>query len=292
LVLLFLGSLAFAQESHKLIAGTDDTPAANAQNALFCNVANGDPGYDSCQWTMPDGTLLTLRGGEVLDEDGLPVPGIVDDSRLGECRIAVTNLQTGKWECKVEVTGVSEYQVAAVNAIEEPRVDNVRLGDELLPLEYDVELVAMLTDLDEFNAALLDGLVRMRADVLERSNIIRMHTKDQTIYEDTVLVSVNGDAFPVEGFGYDDDRQFFDIYVRFDLLPRDSLEVEFSYLGHVRNDLAGDNRNIAIEGVNFVTGFYTSVYQEDGEDQVLALTQIQSTDARKVRVVNKINVLT
>ncbi len=65
--------------------------------------------------------------------------------------------QLGKWTCEVTLNGVSEFQRAAINAIDSPRVEDVRIPLELTPQEYTVSLTP---DFDNIET-LEDGTIRV-----------------------------------------------------------------------------------------------------------------------------------
>ncbi len=94
--------------------------------------------------------------------------------------------QTGAWVCDLTLDGVAEFQRAAVNAIEESRVEDVRIDLAFLPEEYSVDLAP------DFDTLLTKGFVSASMEAQpdgEGTTTVHLHIKDMTVWEDTVVVT-------------------------------------------------------------------------------------------------------
>ncbi len=95
-------------------------------------------------------------------------------------------LQTGAWTCTLTLEGVAEFQRATVNAVNDSRVEDIRIDASLAPTEYWVSLAP------DFDTFLIPGSVSVRVEAAAAAagaSAVHLHTKDQTIWEDTVVVA-------------------------------------------------------------------------------------------------------
>lgn len=169
----------------------------------------------------------------------------------------------------MSLTGVNPYQVAFLNAITDPRVSDVRIPAELLnavrPDNYVVTLIPHIV-VDDWE---IEGQVAINLKSSGQLNQMVLHIKDIVIYEDTVewLDKDSGDSLAIEGFGYDQERDFFIIYLAQDFNANSDMTISLKFRGLLNDDLSG---------------FYRSSYvAEDGTTHYLAASQFQATDARK-----------
>ena len=111
-----------------------------------------------------------------------------------------------------------------------------------------------------------DGQSTARLVANVATDVITLHAKRMKIDEDSLSVSENDQDVTKAGFGFDEAREFFKIYLAQPVTAGSTITIYTRYVGELSDDLAG---------------FYRSSYEADGETRYLAITQFQSTDARR-----------
>jgi aminopeptidase N len=138
----------------------------------------------------------------------------------------------------------------------------IRLPGTWLPDNYKLQLVPNFAP-----AFTIDGLVKATLVSTSDSSEIFLHAKAMTVFEDGVDVrGSNWSSVSIAGFGYDDKRDFFIVYLADSAPANTRLTVAIPYEGQLSDNLSG---------------FYRSSYERDGETHWLAITQFEATDARK-----------
>ena len=98
---------------------------------------------------------------------------------------------------------------------------------------------------------------------------VTLHAADLTIENDTVTVmEKGGEEIAIFNVDYDLDREFFIINLNAGLLAGKTYVIKIHYTAFLKDNLKG---------------FYRSVYKDrtTGEDEYMAVTQFQPTDARR-----------
>ena len=154
---------------------------------------------------------------------------------------------------------------AMTQVVTSPRDTNVRLPGHLHPEEYKIYLMPFIIP-HNFTIA---GYVSILVNVTEASRNVTLHTYQTTIHEGSVVVldGAGDSPIPVEGHGYDEDRQFY--IVKLSRAPTEGqISVNVYFTGELNRDLAG---------------FYRSTYTDSqtGEERYIATTQFEATDARR-----------
>jgi len=132
--------------------------------------------------------------------------------------------------------------------------------EQLKPEKYSLYLTPFLR-VDNFT---FDGHVTISAQVLKHSSRkITIHCHKLQIFENTVRVlGSDKQNLLIEGFGYDDERQFFIIKLFLKLRKGENITISMDFLGDLNSDLIG---------------FYRSSYFDNEKNQIefLATTQFQ-----------------
>ena len=98
---------------------------------------------------------------------------------------------------------------------------------------------------------------------------VTLHAADLTIENDTVTVmEKDGEEIAIFNVDYDLDREFFILNLNAGLLAGKTYVIKIHYTAYLKDNLKG---------------FYRSVYKDrtTGEDEYMAVTQFQPTDARR-----------
>ena len=176
----------------------------------------------------------------------------------------LTEADLGAWSCQTRLRGVNQFQ-EATKQLRKPgeKVTDVRLPTHLNPVSYDIYALPFLIP-DNWTIA---GLVGINLEVTEESDNITMHISDILIHESEVRVSFGESELEIAGHGYDEERQFYIIYLGERLQAGATITVGISYTGNLNPDLVG---------------FYRSSYTDStGEVHWLATTQFETTEARR-----------
>lgn len=138
-----------------------------------------------------------------------------------------------------------------------------RLPNNTIPLRYDIWLS---TDVDKAGQAEFSGKVQITIQVLEASNQITLHSRQQTIVRIDLL---NESRNPIQSdieFTKNEDVEFLNIPLTSPLDITLTYILDITYTGLLRDD------NL---------GFYRSSYKNASGDTVwIATTQFEETDAR------------
>eukprot|EP00092_Neocalanus_flemingeri_P064412 GFUD01078167.1.p1 GENE.GFUD01078167.1~~GFUD01078167.1.p1 ORF type:complete len:930 (-),score=265.24 GFUD01078167.1:347-3136(-) len=148
----------------------------------------------------------------------------------------------------------------------EGKVTDVRLPTHLVPLDYKLELVPFITP-DNFT---IRGYAEIEMNCTESAFNVTLHAADITIENDTVKVmEKDGDNVDIFNYDYDLDREFFIVNLNAGLLAGKTYVIKIHYTAYLKDNLRG---------------FYRSVYKDSntGEEEYIATTQLQPTDARRV----------
>jgi aminopeptidase N len=234
---------------------------------LRCKVSSG---YDMCRFVAPDQGIFNVNGETVTDDKGMSVAGVeIDTSEANTCSITVNELQEqqiGKWSCKLSNSDKETFHEGFLNAITEVRVKDVRLPNVWNPDKYDVQIIVSFVP-EEFNVT-GEVKVYLTAEEEDDTDRVVLHAKAMTIHESLVVVlnEKTNEIIPVKGFGYDEDRDFFIVYLNKAVGKGANISVSLKYSAPFKNDLSG---------------IYWSTFDRDGEKQYMAMTQFQAVDARK-----------
>lgn len=123
----------------------------------------------------------------------------------------------------------------------------VLLPKSLKPIHYTVELKPLLPP--DGNFSFIGRVAINMLCALETRNIT-LHARNLTLYESTIVVVQDDQerrVVDVEGFSYDDVRQFFIIHLKKSLVAGTAYNVSMNFLGFLNDDM---------------TGFYRSSYND------------------------------
>ena len=189
--------------------------------------------------------------------------GLVRGVKEGtSCSLVLPSLaerNVGRWRCRVEVEGGRGFQEEHIQ-LGTTQTSDLRLPTHLTPLHYNIFALPFIVP-DNWTIA---GLVEISLEVKEAADNITLHLHDITVHEQEVRV---GDV-PVVGHGYDEERQFYIIYLGEKLPANSTVLVSIPYTGNLNGDLVG---------------FYRSSYTDTdtGALHWIATTQFETTDARR-----------
>jgi len=145
------------------------------------------------------------------------------------------------------------------------KLTDVRLPTHLVPLKYKLELVPFIIP-DNFT---IRGYAEIEMNCTESAYNVTLHAADLAIENDTVAIMEKGgnhvDIFKID---YDMAREFIIINLNNGLLAGKIYVIKIHYTAFLKDNLKG---------------FYRSVYKDrtTGEDEYVAVTQFQATDARR-----------
>ena len=146
------------------------------------------------------------------------------------------------------------------------KVVDVRLPTHLVPELYTLELVPFIVP-DNFT---IRGHVEIDMVCMLAADNVTLHSADMVINNDTVSLQEkkSGRRIQITGHSYDKDREFYISKLGEDLQPGMQYTIRIEYTAYLKDNLKG---------------FYRSVYknQATGEDEYIAVTQFQATDARR-----------
>merc|ERR1711962_408781 len=152
----------------------------------------------------------------------------------------LTEADLGAWSCQTRLRGVKQFQEATKH-LRKPgeKVTDVRLPTHLNPVSYDIYALPFRIP-DNWTIA---GLVGINLEVREECDNITMHISDILIHESEVRVSFGEGELEIAGHGYDEERQFYIIYLGERLQAGATITVGISYTGNLNPDLVGFYRS-------------------------------------------------
>ena len=146
------------------------------------------------------------------------------------------------------------------------KVTDVRLPRHLTPELYTLQLVPFIIP-DNFT---IRGDVEIRMLCNAASDNVTLHVADILVENSTVVLkeSDTGREIPITGHDYDKDREFYISKLGEMLQPGKMYSIKIAYTAYLKDNLKG---------------FYRSVYKDKrtGQDEYIAVTQFQPTDARR-----------
>jgi aminopeptidase N len=143
---------------------------------------------------------------------------------------------------------------------------NVKLPRHLSPEKYNI----FLTPFIEVGNFTIPGHVDIRINVLEdNTKNITLHAEKIDIYENTIkIVKKHDKLVNIEGFGYDEERHCFIIFLANSLSKGENITLSIDFLAELNSDLSG---------------FYRSSYfdEEKNQTEYIATTQFEAIGARR-----------
>ncbi|KAL6480692.1 hypothetical protein MHYP_G00117250 [Metynnis hypsauchen] len=144
--------------------------------------------------------------------------------------------------------------------------DSYRLPDTLLPDTYDVTLWPRLKP-DDRGIYVFTGNSSVVFRCVKETDLILIHSNKLNLTTAPTLTAVGSTPAPtIKTHWMQVTTQYLVIQLNDNLKVGESYELFTEFLGELADDLGG---------------FYRSVYTENGQEKVLATTQMQPTDARK-----------
>jgi len=185
------------------------------------------------------------------------------------CHITLRNIresQFGTWKCKIVHSLSSRFQEAQLTVTPSGKSFDVRLPLHLSPQRYQLYLTPFIKEGNFTIPGHVDIVIR----VLEgKSKNITIHSEKIDIYENLVkVVKDDEEQVPIEGFGYDEERNLFLVYLSESLQKGDNITLSIDFLGDLNSDLSG---------------FYRSKYfdEEKNQTEYIATTQFEAIGARR-----------
>jgi aminopeptidase N len=176
------------------------------------------------------------------------------------CQLMIRNVEEkhlGIWKCRINHGSSLQFQDAYLTATTDEQSLNLRLPKHLIPKRYSLYLTPFV-EVDNFT---VQGHVDIEMTVLKKgSKNITLHSDKLWIFENTVKVyGSNKQLLYLDGFGYDEARQFFVIHLAKKMHKGDNITLSIDFLGELNND---------------VVGFYKSSYFNEDENatEFLAVT--------------------
>ena len=193
-------------------------------------------------------------------------------AEFSTCKIRIPRLKPehiADWKCRISHKSCSKFQEAYITLSRTGRSSSpVRLPVHLAPVLYTVYLTPFI-EVGNFS---IQGHVDIDVKVLEEgSNNITLHVDTIDIFESLVRVTGGDGAdgqLEIAGFGYDESRQFFIVYLVEDLSAGEKVTLSIDFTSELGSD---------------IIGFYRSSYfdEEKKAEEYLATTQFEATGARK-----------
>ena len=190
-------------------------------------------------------------------------------SNATTCEITLRSIQEeqfGTWRCRIIHSLSSLYQEAHITVTTSGTSANVRLPKHLRPLQYEIHLTPFI-EVGNFS---IEGRETIDINVIENgSRNITLHSEKIIIYENYIkIIRGNEKELEIEGFGYDEEKACFIIFLKEQLQAGDNITLSMSFLGDLNDDL---------------TGFYRSDYfdKEKNETEYMATTQFEIDGARR-----------
>ena len=187
-------------------------------------------------------------------------------SGVGSDRLKPEHL--ADWKCRISHKSCSKFQEAYITLSRTGRSSSpVRLPVHLAPVLYTVYLTPFI-EVGNFS---IQGHVDIDVKVLEEGSNFTLHVDTIDIFESLVRVTGGDGAdgqLEIAGFGYDESRQFFIVYLVEDLSAGEKVTLSIDFTSELGSD---------------IIGFYRSSYfdEEKKAEEYLATTQFEATGARK-----------
>ena len=194
------------------------------------------------------------------------IEGYVFNSKT--CKINLSNLrerQFGTWICRIGHSSSPLFQEAHLTVTPIGKSKSVRLPTHLDPIKYSLYLTPYIKE-GNFS---IQGNEEILISVLEIGSNITLHSEEIAIHENTVRVTGSqNQALVIEGFGYDEEKSWFSVFLKDPLVPGDNITLSMDFLGDLNDEL---------------TGFYRSDYikETDNTTVYLASTQFETDGARR-----------
>ena len=238
---------------------------------------------DFCLWVTPTSRVLKGYKTGVVTENGTAVAGYSangDDSKCGLRIDALAAGDFGQWQCRLnEESSAVPFHRGSFNLLESDHVRDVRLPSHIQQHVYEVKMVPVFEEdaLDDF---IIYGSVVLHF-TFDENNLngdeslrkkIYLHSKEIQIDESSVAVkmqSVEDGYFNVSGHEYDREREFYIVHLEdeLDATPfMNDYDLSMNFVSSLNDKLVG---------------FYRSSYTENGVKKYMAVSQFESTDARR-----------
>lgn len=117
----------------------------------------------------------------------------------------------------------------------------VRLPRSIVPEHYDVELRPHIVP-DNFT---FDGKVRILVRVVQATNNVTLHVHNLTVDSDSIRLTDarSGDVLPVSSTSEDEEKQFYVLHPKDNLVQGKTYEVYMEFVGSLNDQLAGFYRS-------------------------------------------------
>jgi len=145
------------------------------------------------------------------------------------------------------------------------KVTDVRLPRHLVPKKYTLSLTPFIIP----NNFTIKGYVEVEMEAVEKGDNITLHVADMAIDNDTVIVVKKDDGtVGITSYKYDADREFYILMLDRSTVPGHTYTIKIHFIAKLNDNLKG---------------FYRSSFKDktSGEDEYIAVTQFQPTDARR-----------
>ena len=180
--------------------------------------------------------------------------------------IRIKKEQFGTWRCKVHRTLSKKFQEAHITVTPNGESSHFRLPTHLSPVKYNIFLTPFIV-VGNFT---IPGHVDILIEIVEGgSQNITLHSKEIQIHENSIKI-INSDlrSLDIEGFGYDEENNFFIIFLTNILQTGKNITLSIDFVGDLNSDLSG---------------FYRSFYFDDKKNanEYIATSHFESKGARR-----------
>ena len=180
--------------------------------------------------------------------------------------IRIKKEQFGTWRCKVHRTLSKKFQEAHITVTPNGESSHFRLPTHLSPVKYNIFLTPFIV-VGNFT---IHGHVDILMELVKNgSKNITLHSKEIQIHENSIKI-INSDlrSLDIEGFGYDEENNFFIIFLTNILQTGKNITLSIDFVGDLNSDLSG---------------FYRSFYFDDKKNanEYIATSHFESKGARR-----------
>jgi len=143
----------------------------------------------------------------------------------------------GNWKCKISHSASELYQEVYITVTPDGNSAYIRLPKHAKPEEYEVYLTPFI-EIDNFT---IQGHVDILVNIVEDgAKNVTLHIDKLQIFENIVtVVGQDKNQLQIEGFAYDEERNFFSILLAENLKQGEKVQVSIDYLGELNSDLTG-----------------------------------------------------
>ena len=154
--------------------------------------------------------------------------GTLSDSK--SCALTLESIKEehfGNWKCKISHNASELFQEAYLTVTPNGKSTFIRLPKHAKPEEYEVYLTPFI-EVDNFT---IQGHVDILVNIVEDgAKNVTLHIDKLQIFENTVkVVGQDKNNLKIEGFAYDEERNFFSILLAENLKGGETIQVSVDF---------------------------------------------------------------